>query len=101
MPSSQCDVGRALMPHTFEVLWVLALETTDKPDALARDVYEHAFERGRPEYQKWTPRKVASVLGQLQRRGLVESSRTTDKALPGIPTRRWHITEKGWTVLNP
>lgn len=101
MTSAQTSVDAAMMPHAYEVLWVLALETKDKPDALASEVYEHAFARGRPDYQKWTPGKVASVLTALARRGLVLSSRAVDEALPGYPTRRWRITDKGWTVLNP
>lgn len=99
--SAQVNVNRLMMPHMFEVLWVLALVTKDKPDALASEVYEEAFRHGRPSYQNWTPQKIATVLKTLRRRGLVENSQATDEALPAAQTRRWWISEKGWTVLNP
>lgn len=98
---SRCDINAMMMPTSFEVLWVLALETDKKPDALARDVYEHAFKRGRPSYQQWTPNKVGSHLATLRRRGLVANSAETDNELPGSLIRRWSLTEKGWAVLNP
>lgn len=99
--NAQVDTNRLMMPHMFEVLWVLALETKDKPDALAAEVYEHAYRHGRPSFQKWTPQKISTVLKSLRRRGLVENSQATDESLPVAQTRRWWITDKGWTVLNP
>lgn len=93
---------RMLWPHHFMVLWWLANEAAKNGgDATAADVFRAGFEFGRPDYQRWSPRKVSTILTALWRRGLVETSAATDAWLPGRPVRRYWVTERGWRVLAP